>query len=45
MLRQHGAFEVKKLSWSDAAKRCVDVYASAIDTMRLGTLPSPSEKS
>ena len=25
-LRQHGAFEVKKLSWSDAARRCVEVY-------------------
>ena len=40
MLREHGAFEVKKLSWGDAAKRCVEVYGSAIDTMRLATMPT-----
>jgi glycosyltransferase involved in cell wall biosynthesis len=34
MLRQHGSFEVKKLSWADAAKRCVEIYDIAIDTMR-----------
>jgi glycogen synthase len=25
-LKEHGSFEVKKLSWSDAAKSCVGVY-------------------
>jgi len=25
-LREHGAFEVRKFSWSDAAKSCIDVY-------------------
>lgn len=34
MLRQHGAFEVKKLSWSDAAKQCLDVYERAIQGMQ-----------
>ena len=38
MLRQHGAFEVKKLCWSDAAKKCVDIYDSALETMKLGML-------
>lgn len=30
-LRQHGAFEVKKLSWSDSAAACIKVYEQAID--------------
>ena len=25
-LREHGAFEVRKFSWSDAARQCVEVY-------------------
>jgi glycogen synthase len=29
-LKQHGSFEVKKLSWTDAAKACVHVYEQAI---------------
>jgi len=29
-LRQHGSFEVKKLSWIDAAKSCLTVYEQAI---------------
>jgi glycosyltransferase involved in cell wall biosynthesis len=29
-LRQHGNFEVKRLSWTDAAKACVNVYQQAI---------------
>ncbi len=27
-LREHGNFEVRKLSWNDAAKDCIDVYES-----------------
>ena len=29
-LRQHGSFEIKRMSWTDAAKRCVDVYNQAV---------------
>jgi glycogen(starch) synthase len=29
-LRQHGNFEVKRLSWTDSAKACVQVYQQAI---------------
>jgi len=25
-LREHGAFEVRKFSWSDAARQCVEIY-------------------
>jgi len=32
-LRQHGSFEIKKMSWSDAAKSCVQVYEQAIAGM------------
>jgi len=28
-LREHGAFEVRKLAWSDAGRQCLDVYAEA----------------
>jgi glycosyltransferase involved in cell wall biosynthesis len=28
-LRQHGSFEVRRLSWTDAAKACVSVYDEA----------------
>jgi glycosyltransferase involved in cell wall biosynthesis len=28
-LRQHGSFEVRRLSWVDAAKQCVSVYEQA----------------
>ena len=28
-LRQHGAFDVRKRTWVDAARECVDVYRSA----------------
>jgi glycosyltransferase involved in cell wall biosynthesis len=28
-LRQHGSFEVRRLSWSDSARRCVEVYELA----------------
>jgi glycogen synthase len=29
-LRQHGSFEVNRLSWTDAAKACVNVYQQAL---------------
>lgn len=29
-LREHGNFEVRKLSWDDSAKQCVDVYESVL---------------
>jgi len=29
-LREHGRFEIRKLSWGDSARRCLDVYAQAI---------------
>jgi len=32
-LRQHGSFEVRRMSWTDAAKRCVEVYESAVHGM------------
>ncbi len=33
-LRQHGNFEVKRMSWNDAARSCVSVYEQAIDAVR-----------
>jgi glycosyltransferase involved in cell wall biosynthesis len=32
-LRQHGSFEVRRLSWSDAARACVSVYEQARGAM------------
>jgi glycosyltransferase involved in cell wall biosynthesis len=32
-LRQHGSFEVRRLSWTDAAKACVSVYEEARSAM------------
>jgi len=32
-LRQHGSFEVRRLSWSDAARSCVQVYQDAVSAM------------
>ncbi len=29
-LREHGSFEVRKLSWNDAAQRCMDIYGEAM---------------
>jgi len=29
-LREHGSFEVRKLSWTDAAQRCLEVYGHAL---------------
>lgn len=33
-LREHGTFEVRKLTWKDSAESCLDVYQSAIDVYR-----------
>ncbi len=33
-LRQHGSFEVQRMSWSDSARRCLDVYDMARSAMR-----------
>jgi glycosyltransferase involved in cell wall biosynthesis len=30
-LREHGNFEVRKLSWDDAAKQCLAVYESVLE--------------
>jgi len=32
-LRQHGSFEVRRLSWTDAARQCVQVYENALHAM------------
>lgn len=32
-LRQHGSFEIRRLSWSDSARRCVEIYAQAQSAM------------
>jgi glycogen synthase len=32
-LRQHGSFEVNRLSWTDAARACVGVYQQAMNGM------------
>src|SRR4030095_2963871 len=36
MLRQHGSFEVKRMSWTDAARGCLEVYDRAIGAMSNG---------
>jgi glycosyltransferase involved in cell wall biosynthesis len=33
-LRQHGSFEVRRMSWTDAARACVDVYEKAVAGIR-----------
>ncbi len=33
MLRQHGNFEVSRLSWTDAARACMNVYQQALNGM------------
>jgi glycogen synthase len=33
MLRQHGSFEIRRMSWNDAARRCAEVYESARASM------------
>ena len=32
-LRQHGTFEIRRMSWGDSAKRCVEVYQQAMGMM------------
>jgi glycogen(starch) synthase len=32
-LRQHGSFEVRRLSWTDSARACVQVYQDAVSAM------------
>src|SRR5436190_10867192 len=32
-LRPHGSFDIKRMSWTDAAKRCVEVYEQALHAM------------
>ena len=32
-LREHGSFEVRKMSWADAAKQCVSVYEDVLASM------------
>ncbi|MBL8764472.1 MAG: glycosyltransferase [Phycisphaerae bacterium] len=35
-MREHGSFELRKLTWEGAATKCVQVYRQAIDAQRLG---------
>lgn len=32
-LREHGTFEIKRMSWMDAAKRCNEIYEEAVRQM------------
>lgn len=32
-LRQHGTFEIRRMSWTDSARRCVEVYQQAMSMM------------
>lgn len=32
-LRQHGSFEIRRMSWTDAARSCVDVYQKVLAMM------------
>jgi glycosyltransferase involved in cell wall biosynthesis len=36
MLREHGALEVRKLSWADSARQCAKIYDEVGQTMRVG---------
>lgn len=43
-LRQHGAFEVSRLSWTDAAKACVETYQKAAPSVpRLERVVRPTD--
>lgn len=33
-LRQHGSFEIKRMSWTDAARSCVEVYQQVVAMMK-----------
>lgn len=32
-LRQHGTFEIRRMSWTDSARRCLEVYSQAMGMM------------
>ena len=40
MLRKEGSIEVGKLNWSDAARRCVEIYSEAINMVPRVKLPT-----
>jgi glycogen synthase len=33
-LRQHGSFEIRRMSWTDAARSCVEVYQQVVQMMK-----------
>jgi glycosyltransferase involved in cell wall biosynthesis len=35
-LREHGSFEIRKLTWKDSAQGCLSLYQSAIDSASAG---------
>jgi glycosyltransferase involved in cell wall biosynthesis len=41
-LREHGSFELQRLTWSGAAERCVAAYAGAIDARVHGRALQPA---
>lgn len=41
-LREHGRFELRRLTWDGAAEKCVEVYQSAIRAMNERFLPVPA---
>jgi len=42
-LRQHGSFEVRRLSWNDSARACVQVYEKRPDAHRRALTVSPRQ--
>jgi len=40
-LREHGAFEIRRLTWDGAAQKCAKIYESAIEQMGHLTGPVP----
>ncbi|MEE8170569.1 MAG: hypothetical protein V3T70_08480, partial [Phycisphaerae bacterium] len=42
-LREHGQFELRKLTWRDSAERCLGMYrdVSGIRTAARGGIPPP----
>jgi glycosyltransferase involved in cell wall biosynthesis len=32
-LREHGNFEIRRMSWTDAARQCVQIYGQAVGAM------------
>ena len=35
-LREHGSFEIRKLTWKDSAQGCINVYQAAIESVPAG---------